>query len=416
MAANLIDMAKGLIAPELVDKAAAATGEPPAAASKALHGAVSSVFAAVANRSSTPEGASAVMAMVQQHAPSNAIFGERAESASEALASSSGIKSSSASKILELAAPLVLGVLGKEVASRGMNASGLSQLLSSHRTAPPEPTAPAPTESRPGAASATAPSGWRGIEERATSRLHGLEQQAATRFRDVEQRAAAVSGERSPWKLIVPAAAVLGMVIVGIVASTHHRAPAVGVTNVQPPAPATPTMLAPETGAAPGGPTAQAPSAPAPPATRPPASAWITLPNGRTLDVGTGTPEARLTWALTEKSVPLPRTFRFDELSFAPGSTELSSDADKTLDDLAAVLNAYPSARVRIEGHSGKVGSPAVTRALSASRARAIKERLVARGIAPDRIDTTRGGQARAGRAESGSSAHRRAEIVLLRR
>jgi outer membrane protein OmpA-like peptidoglycan-associated protein len=199
---------------------------------------------------------------------------------------------------------------------------------------------------------------------------------------------------RSPWKLIVPAAAVLGMVIVGIVASTHHHEAASGVTNVQP--------------------TAQAPAAP--PATRPPASAWITLPNGRTLDVGTGTPEERLTWALTEKSVPLPRTFRFDELSFAPGSTELGSDADKTLDDLAAVLSAYPSARVRIEGHSGKGGNPAANRALSATRARAIKEKLVARGIAPDRIDTTRGGQARAGRAEAGNSANRRAEIVLLRR
>jgi outer membrane protein OmpA-like peptidoglycan-associated protein len=370
MAANLIDTAKGLIAPEMVDKAAAATGESPANASKALHGAVSSIFAAVANRSSTPEGASAVMAMVEQPdraGLTNAIFGERAESSSEALASSSGIKSSSASKLLDLAAPLVLGVLGKEVASRGMNASGLSQLLSSHR-----PTVPG--------------------------------------------EGAAPPGERSPWKLIVPAAAVLGLIIVGIVASTHSHAPLRGVTNVQPPAPATPTMHAPEVGPAPLGPTAEAPSAPPPAAPRPRASAWITLPNGRTLDVGTGTPQARLTWALADNSVPLPRTFRFDDLSFASGSTELSADADKTLDDVAAALDAYPSARVRIEGHSGKVGSPAVNRALAASRARAVKEKLVARGIAPGRIDTNRGGQAMVGRAEAGTRVNRRAEIILLRR
>jgi outer membrane protein OmpA-like peptidoglycan-associated protein len=208
-------------------------------------------------------------------------------------------------------------------------------------------------------------------------------------------------------------AAVLGMVIVGILVWTYRSVPR-GVTNVQPPALATATMHAPETVPAPSGPTVQAPAAPQP--TRPFASAWITLPNGRTLDVGTDTAEARLTWVLTEKEVPLPRTFRFDELTFAPGSTELGSSADKTLDDLAAVLDAYPSARVRVEGHSGRVGSPAVNRALSASRARAIKEKLVARGVAPDRIETTRGGQARAGRTEAGNSANRRAEIVLLRR
>ncbi|HTQ46246.1 MAG TPA: OmpA family protein [Polyangiaceae bacterium] len=211
--------------------------------------------------------------------------------------------------------------------------------------------------------------------------------------------AANLIGERSSWKPILAAAAVLGMVIVGIVASAHHHAPAGGVTNVQSPAPAL-----------------EAPTAAPPSATRPFASAWITLPNGRTLDVGTGTAEERLTWALTEKEVPLPRTFRFDELTFAPGSTELGSDADETLDDLAAVLDAYPSSRVRIEAHSGKVGSPAVNRALAASRARAVKEKLVARGIAADRIDTTRGGQARAGRAEAGNAANRRAEVVLLRR
>jgi outer membrane protein OmpA-like peptidoglycan-associated protein len=119
---------------------------------------------------------------------------------------------------------------------------------------------------------------------------------------------------------------------------------------------------------------------------------------------------------LGDDSVRLPRTFHFDDLSFASGSTELGPDADRTLTNVALVLEAYPSARVRIEGHSGDVGGHTANRALAASRAREVRDALVAWGVAANRIDTTRGGQARGGEAESGSRVNRRAEIVLVRR
>jgi outer membrane protein OmpA-like peptidoglycan-associated protein len=460
MAANLIDTVKGLITPEIVDKAAASTGESPANASRALHGAVPTIFAALTNRCSTAEGASAVMGMIHTGAPPGiieklggflggpkpseggqglvgAIFGDRAESAGEALASSSGVKSSSVPKILELAAPLVAGVLGKEVVSRGVSAGGLSQLLSSQKTAVGEAPHAAPglsessgtrptseIEVRPtselGAkpvssttARATTASRFRDIEERAVSRFRDVEQRAATRFRDVDQRAA-VTAKRSPRKLIVPALAVLGMVIVGIIASTRSHAPREGVTAMQPSAPAMPTLRAPEVPAAP---TLQAPAAPATPAPGGP-SAGITLPDGKTLDVAAGSPEADFAHALGDPSVALPHSFRFDDLNFSSGSAAVGADADRTMDAVAAALSAYPSARVRVEGHSGKVGGPAANRALSASRARAVKEMLVARGVASDRIDTTRGGRMRMapGKAEAGAKANRRAEIVILNR
>jgi outer membrane protein OmpA-like peptidoglycan-associated protein len=460
MAANLIDTVKGLITPEMVDKAAVSTGESPTNASKALHGAVPTIFAALAHRSSTPEGASAVMGLIQPGAPSGiagklggllggpkpseggqglvgAIFGDRAEGAGEALASGSGVKSSSVTKILGLAAPLVVGVLGKEVVSRGMNAGGLSQLLSSQKTAVlGEAQAPPGLSEASGARPAseidvrptselsakpvtetgappTKAARLRGMEERAATRFRDVEQRTATRFRDVEQRAA-VTAKRSPWKVIVPALAVLGLAIWGITAATRSFAPRVGVTAMQPSAPATPTLRAPEVPAARA---IEAPAAPALPAPAAPA-AGIALTDGKALDVAAGSPEADFAHALADPSVALPHSFGFDDLSFSAGSAEVGADAGRTMDAVAATLSAYPSARVRVEGHSGNVGSPTANRALSASRARAVKEMLVARGVASDRIDTTQGGRVKIapGRAETGAKANRRAEIVILNR
>jgi outer membrane protein OmpA-like peptidoglycan-associated protein len=169
--------------------------------------------------------------------------------------------------------------------------------------------------------------------------------------------------------------------------------------------------------AAPSAPTVQAPPAPAPPAPVAAPPAGVVLPNGGTLDVAPDSPEAAFAHDLADSSVVLPRSFQFDDLSFSSRSAALGADADKTMDAVAATLNAYPSARVRIEGHSGNVGSPAANRALAAARARAVKDMLVARGVAPNRIDTPTGrGMVPPGRAEAGPRTNRRAEIVLLNR
>jgi outer membrane protein OmpA-like peptidoglycan-associated protein len=419
MAANLIDTAKGLVTPELVNEAATTTGESPASASKALHGAVTTIFAALAHRSSTPEGASAVMAMVHAGAAPGLLekLG-RAESASEELASSAGIKSSSASKILELAAPLVAAVLGEEVASRGMNAGGLSQLLSRHETAVLEDAheLPVPSEAlgappiseieaKPAFESDVKPVTETRASVTGASRFHDVEQQAATRFRDLEHRVS-MTADVVPWKIVAPALAVLAMVVIGIAASTHSHGPHLGVTAMQRSAPAATTVHPP---------TFQGPSIHAP---APRTAAGVTLPGGKTLDVAAGSSEANFAHALADPSVALPHSFRFDDLTFPAASFRLGAGADNTIDAVAATLHAYPSARVRVEGHSGDVGSPGANRALAAARARAVRSMLIARGVAPGRIETTRGRRPRMapGKAEAGAKENRRADIVLLRR
>ncbi len=145
MTANLMDAVSGVVSPDLVQKAAGASGESPEGTRSALLGAIPTLFAGFANSASSPSGAAGIFGLVTRAATKpkeiggqallSSVFGQRAESVTDALASSSGVRPSSAGGILALVGPLALGALGKEVMSRGLSAGGLTDLLFSHKKA-----------------------------------------------------------------------------------------------------------------------------------------------------------------------------------------------------------------------------------------------------------------------------------------
>jgi hypothetical protein len=61
----------------------------------------------------------------------SSLLGSKMTPVADFIASHTGIKGSSAGAILGMAAPLILGTLGKHVSSQGLGASGLGQLLAS---------------------------------------------------------------------------------------------------------------------------------------------------------------------------------------------------------------------------------------------------------------------------------------------
>src|SRR5262249_42631185 len=62
------------------------------------------------------------------------IFGGRSSSVADLLGRSSGVSSGSATKLMSLAAPLVLGVMGKRASAQGLNGSGLANSLLSEKS------------------------------------------------------------------------------------------------------------------------------------------------------------------------------------------------------------------------------------------------------------------------------------------
>ncbi|AMJ65776.1 OmpA family protein [Hymenobacter sp. PAMC 26628] len=80
---------------------------------------------------------------------------------------------------------------------------------------------------------------------------------------------------------------------------------------------------------------------------------------------------------------------------FQVGKAKLLPAARPALDQLATGLKAQPARRVRVLGHTDRVGEPNKNQVLSEQRAAAVKDYLVRAGVAAERIATAGYGDAR---------------------
>jgi peptidoglycan-associated lipoprotein len=84
-----------------------------------------------------------------------------------------------------------------------------------------------------------------------------------------------------------------------------------------------------------------------------------------------------------------------DRVYFDFDSYEIRSDARPVLDAQAAWLSRYPSVIVRLEGNADERGTREYNFALGARRSNAVREYLIARGVAASRIETVSYGKER---------------------
>jgi len=78
----------------------------------------------------------------------------------------------------------------------------------------------------------------------------------------------------------------------------------------------------------------------------------------------------------------------FKNLTFASGSSAISGSTAAEVDNLAAILKAYPDVKLNIQGFTDNTGNADGNIALSQKRADAVKSRLVAQGIDGSRLMT----------------------------
>lgn len=103
-------------------------------------------------------------------------------------------------------------------------------------------------------------------------------------------------------------------------------------------------------------------------------------------------------------------------ITFAFDSASLNPSFRPTLDKLAATMNEYNQNTVTIAGHTDSVGNPSYNINLSRDRANSVRNYLVSRGVASNRINVVAYGQTRPiadNNSDYGRQQNRRVELTV---
>lgn len=307
----------------------------------------------------------------------NRIFGNRLDGAIDALAGTSGIGRSSASTLLGLAAPLVMGFVGKQVTSGNLDARGFGGWLAEQGRKAVS-LLPGPLATALGATTAFGDVGRAATEPVNRMRAGGGEVVHGAYAHRPRSRGAfwwilgALAVALFAWQMLrAPRARDAGT---GADARVMQDRPQMPHPTIAPRAATGPTAVA---------------------------------------AVGGGSALA----AMLTSDDPLPANLQLDQVQFASGSSTISNN--RTLDDVAKVLKPHADARVRVEGFADATGTTAVNERLAQARAQSVKDYLVAGGVPEGNIEAV--GRAAdkplaSNDSASGRADNRRVELTLLSR
>lgn len=149
MSLNIIDLIKGQLGPALVSQAASQLGESESGISKAIGGLLPAVVGGLANNADHPgvldaitqASSSGILGNLLGGSSNNPIistllsslFGDKLGGLVNSIASFSGISNGSASSLLSLVTGATVGTVGKYAADNNLDKSGISNLLSSQK-------------------------------------------------------------------------------------------------------------------------------------------------------------------------------------------------------------------------------------------------------------------------------------------
>lgn len=110
-------------------------------------------------------------------------------------------------------------------------------------------------------------------------------------------------------------------------------------------------------------------------------------------------------------------TFRLDKVYFASGQATVLPTSYEQLDGLVKLLKENPTMKIRVEGHTDDRGEPALNQRLSLDRAFQIREFLIKKGIAGNRVQFKGYGDTQPlapNDTEENRQKNRRVEFVIL--
>ncbi|MCR5050114.1 MAG: OmpA family protein [Paludibacteraceae bacterium] len=104
-------------------------------------------------------------------------------------------------------------------------------------------------------------------------------------------------------------------------------------------------------------------------------------------------------------------------LFFATNRTQILPESEAALDELSTFMSSNEGLVIRITGHTDNVGSDQANQILSEGRAKAVREELIKRGIAAERIEAEGKGESEpvdTNDTEEGRARNRRVEFTII--
>jgi OmpA-OmpF porin, OOP family len=373
MQINLLNTIKSQIGDNIIQKAANFIGESDIATKKALEIALPSILGGVTNQSSESNSVNSLLTKFKdgEHDGSifntienllgggsatqglldagesivNGLFDNKTSSIVDWIAAFTGIKTGSASSLMNMAAPLVMGAIGKQVVNEKMDGFGLSNLLNSQKSLI-ENALPA------GLASVLGLSNFK----KSTPSVFGNQ-------RELEPPVAFEKIDTNPWMhKVLPWAVLLFVGFVGLMFLRTCKS-----ANPEPP-----TVIA-----VPDVVPAQVPVVDS--------TATIKLPEGN-ITVKKGSFLDELNKEMSDNTLDPTKALTFDNVNFATGSAILTEGSITQLLDLVKIMRLYPKVAIKIEGHTDNKGYAQSNKKLSLNRAESVIKFLQTNGIEANRM------------------------------
>lgn len=406
MSLNLIDMAKGALTDQIMEKAGAFLGEDVGGVTKGFGAAIPSILGSVVDSGKDAAGAGNLLGMIKQggfdgsmldnlggifdggSATSGildsgggilkSLMGDKLGGVVDIISKVSGIGSGSSSKLMSLAAPMIMNMIGRVVKNKALDALGLSKLLGTQSSFI-EKALPSGMGSLLGLGKVT------DVLGAASNNVKSAVNTAAS------APAEAVSGGMAKW--LLPLALVLGGVFAWQAGCFSKATEAVtdATSAVVEKAGDVATDV------------------------KDMASNVVNEAlEGIEFAAGSVGDQFSKFLASGEDAAG---SFKFANLQFDSGSANIAGETGVEVDNLAAVLNAYPAVKIQVNGYTDSQGDDNMNQALSEQRANAVLSRLVAQGVAADRLSAVGHGEADPvgdNATAEGRAMNRRIEVTIV--
>lgn len=380
-AENLLNLTQNFLAPDIVNRFSSAIGETTEKTQKGLKSIIPALLLGIVKKGQTKAGAETLVNLVNKDGVEGeaipnvgdtsyltkgddavqGIFGNELGQVLNNLGDTTGINVAGVSKVLGMAAPMVMGSLGEKMKKEKMSASGLMGFLGQQRSS----------------ISKLVPEGLVGRIPGA-----GLSKEKKTSTVNVRRGTQGVTKESRDisWSA-------LGVVALALIAAFWWFTGRKNFTTLT-------------------SPTADLVTSPLEKAEDAVEATPRPLPGIEELDnfVETG-------------SISAPSIFRFQTLNFDANSSVLLAGAETELDEVARVMKENPGMAISLNGHTDNTVSGPMSIELSNRMAMAVKEQLVVRGIEAFRIQTMGLGSdspMASNNTEEGRVLNRRVEIEVL--